>query len=272
MNPSTVNFKRIVVAVDGTPAAVHALREAAVIATAAGAQLMVLTVVEDPWRHVEPREVEGFRRRHGTTPADLAETRVRAGVEALVASTIGTGAAKVVVQFGVPGIELARWTEEAGADLLVIGRQPWGDLARRPAGRTVAGTLARARVPCLLVPFGQRTWRRVLAAIGSGPAAEAVENAAAAFAGLWHAAPRRVHVESHATARAPSCGCACGEDAPVAVAVSDDPVGEVLRTAREFGADTLVVGYHRGETAAEAGRTAPLLLERAPCAVLTVPV
>ena len=54
--------------------------------------------------------------------------------------------------------------------------------------------------------------------------------------------------------------------------MSDDPVGEVLRTAREFGADTLVVGYHRGETTAEAGRTAPLLLERAPCAVLTIPV
>ena len=272
MNPSILSFKRIVVAVDETPAAAHALRQAATIATAGGAQLIVLTVVEDPWRHVEPYEVERLRRRHGSTPADVAEARVRANVEALVSSTIGAGAAGVQVQFGMPGIELARWTEQAGADLLVIGRQPWGDLARRPAGRTVAGTLARARVPCLLVPFGQRTWRRVLAAIGSGPAAETVEKAAMAFAGLWHAEPRRVHVESHAATRAPSCGCECGDDAAVAVAVSDDPVGEVLRTAREFAADTLVVGYHRGETAAEAGRTAPLLLERAPCAVLTVPV
>lgn len=270
MNPSILSFKRIVVAVDETPAAVHALRQAAVIATAAGAQLIVLTVVEDPWRHVEPFEVEKLRRRQGATPADVAEARVRASVEALVTSTIGAGAARVQVQFGLPGLELARWTEQAGADLLVIGRQPWGDLARRPAGRTVAGTLARARVPCLLVPFGQRTWRRVLAAIGSGPAAETVEQAAVAFAGLWQTEPQRVHVESHAAARAPSCGC--GDDAAVAVAVSDDPVGEVLRTARAFAADTLVVGYHRGETAAEAGRTAPLLLERAPCAVLTVPV
>ena len=272
MNPSISSFKRIVVAVDETPAAVHALREAAVIATAAGAQLIALTVVQDPWRHVEPYEVERLRRRQGATPADVAEARVRAGVEALVAGTIGAGAAKAVVQFGIPGVELARWTADAGADLLVVGRQPWGDLARRPAGRTVAGTLARARVPCLLVPFGQRTWRRVLAAIGSGPAAETVEQAAVAFAGLWHTEPRRVHVESHAAARAPSCGCECGDEEGVAVAVSDDPVGEVLRTAREFAADTLVVGYHRGETTAEAGRTAPLLLERAPCAVLTVPV
>ena len=272
MNPPTVTFKRIVVAVDETPAAVHALREAAVIAGAAGAELIVLTVVEDPWRHVEPYEVEKLRRRQGSTPADLAEARVRANAESVVTSTIGAGAANVVVQFGVPGIELARWSEEAGADLLVIGRQPWSDLARRPAGRTVAGTLARSRVPCLLVPFGQRAWRRVVAAISSGPAAETVEQTAVAFAGLWHTEPRRVHVEPRVMARASSFGRECGEEGSAPVAVSDDPVGEVLRAAREFAADTLVVGYHRGETAAEAGRTAPLLLERAPCAVLTVPV
>jgi nucleotide-binding universal stress UspA family protein len=51
-----------------------------------------------------------------------------------------------------------------------------------------------------------------------------------------------------------------------------DPVGEVLKVARGHHSDTLVIGFHRGETSAEAGRVAPHLIERASCAVLTVPV
>ena len=268
-----MKLRKVVVALNETPAAVHALREAAVIATAAGAELFVLTVLEDPWRRVEPREVEGFRRFHGDTPANMAERHVRDAITQLVASTIGPGRAGVAVQFGLPGIELARWCELNGADLLVLGRQPAGALARRPAGRTVAGTLARSRVPCLLIPFGQRSWRRVLAAVGIGPAGAAVEEAATAFAALWDAVPQAVHAEPDGGA--PASGAqAFGGAAVTAVAtvVHGDPVGEVLRVAREQRTDTLVIGYHRGETAAEAGRTAPQLLERAPCAVLTVPV
>ena len=268
-----MKWRNVVVALNETPAAVHALREGAVIATAAGAELIALSVVEDPWRKVEPMEVEGFRRLHGDTPADLAERHVRDAMIQLVASTIGPGRARVAVQFGLPSIELARWCELNGADLLVLGRQPIGDLARRPAGRTVAGTLARSRVPCLLVPFGQRSWRRVLAAVGAGPAAVAVEETATAFAALWNAVPQAVHAEpgggTPATSRLESGGTAV---VAVATVVRGDPVGEVLRVAREQHTDTLVIGYHRGETAAEAGRTAPQLLERAPCAVLTVPV
>jgi nucleotide-binding universal stress UspA family protein len=268
-----VQLHKVVVALNETPAAVHALREGAVIATAAGAELIALSIVEDPWRKVEPTEVEGYRRLHGDTPADLAEQHVRDAMSQLVASTVGPGRARVAVQFGLPGIELARWCELNGADLLVLGRQPAGDLARRPAGRTVAGTLARSRVPCLLVPFGQRSWRRVLAAVGSGPAAAAVEGAATAFAALWNAVPRAVHAEPGGGAPATAAQAFGGAtNTAVATLIRGDPVGEVLRVAREQHTDALVIGYHRGETAAEAGRTAPQLLERAPCAVLTVPV
>ena len=270
-----MKLRKIVVAVNDTPAAVHALREASLIATAADAELIALTVVEDPWQKVEPREVEGYRRLRGHTPADVAEGRVRGELEALVTSTIGRGRAKLAVQFGLPGIELARWAELAGADLLVLGRQPGGELARRPAGRITGGTLGRARMPCLLVPFGQRTWRRVIGAVGAGPAAQSVAEAASLFAGLWFAVPHFVHAEPSGTGGQPALvaegngGVATVADATVA---QGDPVGEVLKLAREEQADLLVFGYHRGETAAEAGRVAPHLLERAPCAVLTVPV
>lgn len=269
-------FRKIVVAVNETPAAVHALREAAVIADLAGAELVALTVVEDPWKWVEPAEVEGMRRIRGPTPADVAEGHVRLALEQVVTATIGAGRATLAVQFGLPGVELARWAELEGADLLVLGRQPMGELARRPAGRTLSGTLARSRVRCLLVPFGQRTWRGVLAAVGVGPAAAAVEETAAAFAALWSLEPHCVHAEPRgAAASGQFFGARAEGGQPAIVAatvVHGDPVGEVLKALHEQRSDTLVVGYHRGETAAEAGRVAPHLVERAPCAVLTVPV
>lgn len=271
-----MKIRKVVVAVNETPAAVHALRESAIIAEAAGAELIALTVVENPWRRVEPDEVEGFRRLRGPTPADVAERHAATALEQLVVGAIGPLRARLVVQFGLPGIELARWSELAQADLLVVGRQPAGELARRPAGRTIAGTLARARMPCLLVPFGQRTWRRVLAAIGTGPAASAVADAATVFAALWNAVPQFVHAgqSSSRVAAVPAARADGGSTAPAAVAtiVHGDPVGEVLIAARAQHTDTLVLGYHRGETPAEQGRVAPQLLERAPCAVLTVPV
>jgi nucleotide-binding universal stress UspA family protein len=269
-----MKFRKIVVAVNETPAAVHALREAAVIAEAAGAKLTALNVVEDPWRWVEPVEVEGFRRTHGPAPAEVAEGRARKALEQVVAEAIGPGRAELAIQFGLAGVELARWAELEGADLLILGRQPAGDLARRPAGRTVGGTLARARVPCLIVPFGQRTWRRVLAAVGTGPAAANVEETAMAFASLWNTVPQSVHAEPRGAPAHPSGAPAEGGEQTIAAAtlLHGDPVGEVLKAAREQGTDTLVIGNHRGETVAEAGRVAPHLLERAPCAVLTVPV
>jgi nucleotide-binding universal stress UspA family protein len=269
-----VTFRKIIVGVDESPAAVHALREAAIMAEAAGAQLVALTVVEDPWRKVEPPEVEGFRRIHGPTPADVAEDHARSALEALVLSTLGAARAGAAVQFGLASVELARRAELEGADLLVLGRQPTGDLARRPTGRTLRGTLARARMPCLIVPFGQRTWRRVLAALGVGPAAAAVDEVATAFAALWGAEPQTVHAEPGGGAA--RVAAARAEHGPATVAAGTilhgDPVGEVLKAAREQATDTLVIGYHRGETTAETGRVAPHLLERAPCAVLTVPV
>jgi nucleotide-binding universal stress UspA family protein len=270
-----MTLRKIVVGVDETPAAMHALREAAHIAAAAGAELFALAVVHDPWQRVAPQEVEGHRRFRGPTPADLAERHTAEALSQLVDEAAGAGHVRLAVRFGLPGIELARWSEEVGADLLVLGRQPPGDLGRRPAGRTVAGTLARSRVPCLLVPFGQRTWRRVVAAVGNGPAASAVESAATKFASLWKAEPICVHAEpssAGATAFAAARAEGGASTAIAATVVSGDPVGEVLKVVREHEADTLVIGYHHGETAAERGRVAPQLLERAPCAVLTVPV
>lgn len=267
-----MRIHKIVVGVNETQAAVHALRQAAVIAGAAGAELIALTVVEDPWRRVTPAQVEGFRGFRGRTPADMAEQNARKALGQVVAEAIGAGSARLAVQFGLAGVELARWSELAGADLLVLGREP----ARGPAGRTTAGTLARSRVPCLLVPFGQRTWRHVMAAVGSGPGAPAVDEAATEFAALWDTVPLCVHAESSFVPSEPFAAPTRAQGGATTLTASrvvyGDTVSEVLKLARAEQTDVLVIGCHRGETAAEQGRVAPRLIERARCAVLTVPV
>jgi nucleotide-binding universal stress UspA family protein len=97
-----------------------------------------------------------------------------------------------------------------------------------------------------------------------------VDEAATAFVALWATVPARVHAVPAAA------GVRASHDEDYGVAVTTlphgDAVGEVLKAARDLHTDTLVIGFHRGETAAETGRVAPHLLERAPCAVLTVPV
>jgi nucleotide-binding universal stress UspA family protein len=260
-----MKLRKIVAAVDTTPAGVHALRAARDIADASGAALVALSIEGDPWRRVNPEEVERLRSRQGTAPADLAQERGVADLRQLITETVGEHGADAIVRFGIASIELPRWSRELGADLLVLGRQPLGPLERRPAGRTIAGVLRASAVPCLVVPFGQRRWGAVLAVLDE-PGAGKVEAAAMAFGALWNRSPAMVHVErALVSTGAPDGGAAREAPRP------PDAVGEAIRQARADALDVLVVGYPAGPT--NAGREVPLrLLERAPCAVLTVPV
>jgi nucleotide-binding universal stress UspA family protein len=250
-----MQFQKIVAAVDPTPAGMHALRTAALLAEAARAELVALWVVSDPWQGVRPDEVEPLRKRTGTAPADVAEARFGAELQRTVAATIGSARAEPVVRFGQPGTELARWAGFAKADLLVLGRQPLGRFERRPAGRILAETLQRASVPCLAVPFGQRSWGGVVAALGSEPAADAVLVVATTFAALWGERPVAIRIVA-----------APAEVAPAIDPASADPtegeaVSQVLRVVREQQHNVVVVDARYGER----------FVERAPCAVLTVP-
>jgi nucleotide-binding universal stress UspA family protein len=267
-----MTFRKILVGVHHTPAAVHALRAAAQIAAAAGARLVALTVVEDPWKWVQPEEVEGFHRQHPPAPADLAAARAEQDLAQVIATTIGAGQAGALVRFGTADVELARWAALENADLLVLGRQPPGELAVRPAGRALAGTVQRSRVPCLVVPHGQRTWRRVVAAVGTGGAAHDVWEYARAFAGLFDAEPVTVHVEPPARRVAARDAGGIATLQRTTVVYGEDPVGETLQIVRDGAADVLVIGMRHGGSSPAPGRVPALLLERAPCAVLTVPV
>lgn len=255
-----MTFRKIVAAVDPTPAGVHTLRAGAMLAEASGADLVALRIEADPWRFVRPADIEPLRQHQGRAPADIAQARCLDDLRQLVTETIGSDRADAVVRFGIAGSEVARWAELLEADLLILGRQPLGPDERRPAGRTLAGTIAAATVPCLVVPFGQRRFGSVLAVLEAEGGAGEVRAAATAFAALWSGRPAIVEVGTPA-------GVTAGHDSPRAEPGEwADPVGETIKQARADAVDVLVVGY-RPDAA-----TSSRLLERAPCAVLTVPV
>jgi nucleotide-binding universal stress UspA family protein len=266
-----MRFRKIVAAVDETPAGMHALRAAAIVASAADAELMALRIVHDPWSYVRPDEVEPLRARGGRAPADLAEERCLTELRQLITDTPEAVRARPVIRFGIPGIELPRWARLEGADLLVLGRQPHGTFERRPADRTIDLALRQAAVPCLIVPFGQRTWRTVLAVLDADAGASRVGDTATAFAALWGSRPRIVRL-------APA-GVAHGVAHPAEGGASDtmelggaDPVGETIKLARDEGAEAIVVGYVGQVQETAEGGMAWRLVQRAPCSVLTVPV
>ncbi len=185
---------------------------------------------------------------------------------------------------GIPAIEIAREAESRGADLIVLGRDfpPQKDL--RHGGNTVEGTVRRARAPCLLMPRGQHGFAPVLAAVDGGPDSRDVIAAALLIGRLFNAPVRAVHVEARVPASVsatawsdesqPSIGGVIPAGECETIVCQGDPVSEILRVVREDDAGLLVVGHHRGgpiRSHATSG-VAERLLQRAPCAVLTVPI
>ncbi len=244
------SFNKVMAAVHQTPAGVHALRAAALVADAAGAELIALSIFRDPWQSIRPEEVSALRR-PAIAPSEVAEERGVAELQQVVTATIGTARATPMVRFGNPGTGLARWARLEGADLLILGRQPLGQFERRPAGLTLQETLRSAALPCLCVPFGQRTWTHVLGVLGSERDA-AVSEIATAFAALWHERPTLTRFTAGVVA----------SDDPNEDELKGSVVNDVLRLVRDKEHNALVVDAAAAE----------VLVERAPCAVLTVPV
>lgn len=272
-----MTYRRVVAAVDESPAAVHAFRVADQIAAAAEADLVALRVLDEPWRFIEPGEVEVKRALRDNAWVTVAAAQMSDELRQLaVAEDIRTTRLATAVRFGAPSIEIARAAETEHADLIVLGRRHASRPERQPAGHATDGTLQRARVPCLIVPFGQRTWRRVLV-VSHG--AGAILEQAFAFADLFVSEVTVLEVEPHLALAgegpAESLGRKAfalwarmpGTGAFDVISREGDPATEILRVAREELADLLVIGCSESPVE-ETAR----IVEGAPCAVLTVPL
>ena len=69
------------------------------------------------------------------------------------------------ILYGEPGVEIARHAENSGSDLIVLGRRALRFGTQVALGTTAEAVLRRARVPCLIIPEGQRDFAHVVVAL-----------------------------------------------------------------------------------------------------------
>lgn len=281
-----MHLRRVLAAVDLSASAPKAVLAAAELAAVAKAELIVLTILRDPWELVGPEEVEGYLRARTGSLATLAAARAAerlqqvAGPAALSAPSVSYRTA-----FGLPGVEIPRHAEEAGADVLVLGR-PTVQRPQNDGPSVTAAILRRSRIPVLIAPNTHRAYRRVLAGVDDSPNAPTVLNAAITIGDCFGARIAALHVKpTSALPILPSDRPRwlqrleqAEREGGVVVAGCEtlvrqgDPATEIIAEAQD--SDLLVIGYRRGMIldAPAATSTATRVLRRAMCAVLAVPV
>jgi len=250
--PAPAHRRRILVGTDFTGPAEHAVERAARLAATQGATLEIAHVLvpRPTWGPEPPAE-----------PADLLDAARAAVVQPRLAvhtRLLRGGVAKT----------LARRAAALGADLLVIGARRERTLCDRLRGTTAEQLLDRWPGPLLVVRTAPTAdYARPLLGVALGPASDAVLHAAAELAPLGelallhvyeppfetkllahglaeHIIARHHHATREEAARALA---ALLQRSPARPAVSSrlergEPIGGLLREARQRLADLLVVG------------------------------
>ena len=259
---------------------------AAEVAAVAHADLEVLTVLANPWELVAADEVEGLRRAHLGSPAEVAAQRACERLERLAGPAV-TSAPRVSYHtaFGWPSVELVRRAEETEADLIVLGNSGQGAIG--PAENVTPATLRRSRVPVLIAPPLHEVYQRVLACVDDSPNASRILEAATTLGECFGVCTVALHVEPVTTGIVAAGGRrpwlsrleeAAGGGTVLAletVVRQGDVVSEILAEAKNGPGSVIVIGYHRGMNYGAAGAVttvAARLLRRATDALLAVPV
>lgn len=201
------------------------------------------------------------------------------------------------IAFGVPGIEICRFAEQRGADLLVLGRKHRSAMARLLVGDTADAVIRRSRVPCLFVEQGSVPLGHFLVALDGTERGMRVFSVARDIADAVGAGLGVVTVDDVKVPQLPEPvpplpltrssrlwhelepvtgrkgGSACPTETAVAIR-QGRTVPEVLAEVAGSGADLLAFGCHRGGPAGilETGGTARHLAHTAPVSVLTIPL
>jgi nucleotide-binding universal stress UspA family protein len=274
----------IVAATDESEAGRQAVRTALELAANAGARVTVMRAVQ----------VSGAVLAGMTEALPTAEElgapgveRLQRWVEADLPALERMPSINYAIAFGIPGVEITRFAEHEGADLLVLGRKPRSRMARLLLGDTADAVARRSRLPCLFVPPSGTLPREVLVAIDGSHRGMAVLTAGGDFARLVGARLRVLTVEAAppgerdpldmATPVARTMYIRSQVQSAVGYDVEvrrGEPADQILAAVDERPPDVLVVGCHRGGPAGiiEAGSTARRVAHTAPCAVLTVPL
>lgn len=286
-----MEFKSIVVGVDGSAEGIHAAVVASRIAQAAGGRCVLVHAARDPWTEASVAQI----------PLDLAELNrltldsARAWLLMKLADAVPQAMLDgFEVRFGSPGSVLADAIREHEADLLVLGGKHHTTIGRWLAGSTTHHAVRTVDIPVLVTGPGDLPARRVLAAVDLSSAARPTIDAAEELAALSGGQLRVIHVVEPLPVL---------ESLPITMdetevlrrteaelersvwplidrsdadrLVRRGPVAETLAQASaEWPADVLVVGSHGKGWVDRVliGSATERLLNRLPASMLIVPV
>jgi nucleotide-binding universal stress UspA family protein len=193
---------------------------------------------------------------------------------------------EIATAVGVPGVEIARFAEDSQAGLLVLGREGLSAVRHTKAGDALDAVARRSRVPCLFVSAPLGVPRRLLVALAATKQGYRVYATARRIAGAIGAELDIVTVEPRRHDEPPEAAGLVPDATTMKlqqlldrdgakVRIRRGPVvPEILAELEASGAQTLVIGYHRGglPTELRTGSIGRTLAGLAPCAVLTVPL
>ena len=284
-----MRLRHILAASDESEAGRQAVKSALDLATRASARMTVLRVLA----------TESIRQPVSVTARDhnggdaTGRQYLRRWLEADVLSPAEASVVEVATAAGIPGIEICRFAEDAGVDLVVLGRKRHSPMMRLLIGDTADAVARRSRVPCLLIPPGTGQVNAILAALDGTTRGINVLTETCDFGQAVGAALKTITVERRpldepldTVAELPVARRSslqgqveevltrkCMENAPLTIR-RGDVTEHVLAEVQETGADVLAIGYRRGGPPGvlEAGSIARKLAHVAPCSVLTIPL
>jgi nucleotide-binding universal stress UspA family protein len=278
MNPDTLHFKTIAVAIDLTESASPALRYAQTMARMYDSTLVLVHVI-DPLAYAFP---------NGAPSLLSANTAAAAELKKIEEETSALGIpVHSVIESGIVCERILQVMSEHHADLLLLGTR-----AKTEAGRVALGTvarqlLARSRCPIMTIsPDALNSlpwagcWRRVLAATDFSPASVRALHCAHQLA-LRQLVLLHVRQGEHGTEDS-----RCRErlrflapfneshTVPVEHIVDSGSAGKLIAEyAERFGADLVVLGSPENELAEENFATSTVLqvISKVTCPVLCLP-
>jgi nucleotide-binding universal stress UspA family protein len=290
-----LHLRHILAATDQSDAGREAVRASLELAAKASARLTILRVVSLSGFPLGLKRGGSFSKQAECSGKALERLRRWLGAELPPA---GTGPpVELGVSFGVPAIEICRFAEQRGADLLVLGRKRRSAMVRLYLGDTANAVVRRSTVPCLLVQPGSSAIHQLLVALDGSERGMGVLAAARDFAEAVGAAMRVVTIEPidarhpRTTAQAlpltrssrlegrvePIVALITGSRSPADSALTvrrGRVVPEILAEVAQSGPDVLAFGHHRGgpPEIIEGRSTARELAHTAPVNVLAIPL
>jgi nucleotide-binding universal stress UspA family protein len=164
-------YRKVLVAIGGSPWSDAALSYAISLAAATGADLTILTVLASPVAYTMPDVMSSSEL--------LMESIERQGHELIAQASARAEAAEVpysaVAKWGSVPETILQTAQEEQCDLIVLGSRVVTGWKRLMIGRTLNAVTARCEQPLLVikhplaVELGQPTWRRLLVATGGSP-------------------------------------------------------------------------------------------------------